>query len=371
MVINPAARTTPSRGGATLAPFGKGALTGRVIGVDPGHNGVYRASVNTRPVPAGNGRTKPCNSSGTASNSGYSEHRFTWDVAKRLTGELRSRGAKVVLTRPDDRGTGPCVNERAAIGNRAKADLVISIHADGNLSPKARGFHIIRSTSMAGGRAAEASSTNLATILRRTIQAQTGMPRSTYIGRGTALSPRSDIGGLNLSTIPGVMLEAGNMRHPKDAALLRSARFQGRLAQALADGVTQAAGADHEDPGVLRRLEQLAPGRTVRRLQGDLDVGVLGEGRDDVAFEPLADCLFEVLGRRDVARRPACRARCGADRPRPDDMHGCLDLASQPEGSMQRNIGEVRTVVADDDGQMVFHDPTVPGALDPRGQVEA
>lgn len=240
MVIDPAAKLVPSRGGAILAPVAGGPLSGRTIVVDPGHNGRYRAPVNTRQVPAGGGHTKPCNSSGTASAAGYSEHEFNWDVGKRLTGNLRELGAKVILTRPDDYGTGPCVNERAAIGNRAKADLLISIHADGNPSPKARGFHLILSTAMLGGSAVETSSERLALLLRRTIESRTGMPRSTYIGNGTALSPRTDIGGLNLSRIPGIMLEAGNLRQRDDLALLTSARFRGRLAEALADGARQA-----------------------------------------------------------------------------------------------------------------------------------
>lgn len=240
MVIDPAAGEVPSRGGAGLAPLGKGPLTGRVIVVDPGHNGTYRAATNTRLVPAGNDRTKPCNSSGAATASGYAEHQFNWDVGRRLTGELRLRGAKVILTRPNDKGTGPCVNERAAIGNRSSGDLVISIHADGNLSPTARGFHIILSTTMLGGSRVEASSRRLALILRQKVQAQTGMPRSTYIGRGTALSPRTDIAGLNLSRVPGVMLEAGNLRQPKDAALLAAPSFRAKLAKALADGATEA-----------------------------------------------------------------------------------------------------------------------------------
>ena len=240
MVVGSTAREVPSRGGATLGPRGDGPLTGRVIVVDPGHNGTYRAAINTRQVPAGRGWKKPCNSSGTAAVSGYSEHRFNWDVARLLIGELRSRGARVVLTRPDDKGTGPCVNERAAIGNRAGADLVVSIHADGNRSAKARGFHIILSTQMLGGDGVEAASKRIALILRETIQIETGMPRSTYIGHGTALSPRTDIAGLNLSKVPGVMLEAGNMHHPEDAALLSSPEFRVRLARAVADGAAKA-----------------------------------------------------------------------------------------------------------------------------------
>lgn len=223
----------PSTGGIRLAATSRGPLSGRLIVVDPGHNGRV-TSANRRLVPAGGGARKACNTSGTASRSGASEHAFTWDLANRTARALRAQGAVVVLTRPNDRGVGPCVNERAAIGNRVKADLVLSIHADGNTSARARGFHIITSTRMAGGSAVQRSSTRYATQVR-TAFARTGMPRSTYLGRGTALTPRTDIAGLNLSTRPAVMLEAGNMRHPRDAALLASPSFRTKAANALTD----------------------------------------------------------------------------------------------------------------------------------------
>ncbi|MGV8910182.1 MAG: N-acetylmuramoyl-L-alanine amidase [Propionicimonas sp.] len=237
MKVSALAGKVPSKGGATLAPKGTGPLTGRVIVVDPGHNGVYRKSVNTHRVAAGNGKKKACNSSGTATNAGFAEHKFTWKTAVELVRVLRSRGAKVVLTRPNDAGTGPCVNERAAIGNRAHADLVVSIHADGSYAAGARGFHLILSPTMVGGSAVEARSRALALRLRSRIHSVTGMPRSTYIGKGTALSVRRDIAGLNLSKIPAVMLEAGNMRNRRDVTLLTSVAFRQKLALALADGV--------------------------------------------------------------------------------------------------------------------------------------
>jgi len=101
--------------------------------LDPGHNGAsasHPAEIN-RPVPNGRGGTKPCNTTGTSTDGGYPEHAFTWDVALRVRQALTGRGVRVVLTRPDDAGVGPCVNDRAAIANRAGAQAVVSIHADG------------------------------------------------------------------------------------------------------------------------------------------------------------------------------------------------------------------------------------------------
>ncbi len=65
------------------------------------------------------------------------------------------------------------------------------------------------------------------------------MPYSNYSGGGTAETHRSDIGGLNLSTRPAVMIETGNMRSAVDAALMTSASFRQREAVALAAGLAR------------------------------------------------------------------------------------------------------------------------------------
>lgn len=215
------------------------ALTGKVIVIDPGHNAIWTRKLLQK-VPSGNGRTKACNSSGTATNDGFGEHSYNWAQAKALSKELRSRGAKVIFTRPDDQGQGPCINLRAAAANTAKADALISIHADGNLSRGARGFHIITSPTMLGGSKVEARSVRLAKKLRTTLETKTTMPRSTYIGGGTGLDSRTDLGTLNLSQRTGVLLEMGNMRNAKDAALLKSADFRAKAAKALAAGIQSA-----------------------------------------------------------------------------------------------------------------------------------
>ena len=124
--------------GATSLP-----LTGAIVVIDPGHNGGNGAdpAFIDHLVNAG-GFWKACDTAGAATNSGYLEHVFTFAVAKLLQRDLRALGARVVLTRPNDRGVGPCITERAAIANRLHATVAVSLHGDGG-PPYGRGFEVI------------------------------------------------------------------------------------------------------------------------------------------------------------------------------------------------------------------------------------
>ncbi len=242
MVVPAGAMETPSRGGATLAPTVSGRLDGRTIVVDPGHSGAYSAAIGNKPVPAGDGATKACNTSGTDAIDGTPEHAVTWAVGVRVVGLLRAQGANVILTRPNDAGMGPCVDERAAIVNRNKADLLLSIHGDGADVASARGYHVIVSSRMAGGSALQERSLSVARSLVGEL-ARTGLPRSTYVGDGTGIDQRSDIAGVNLlSSAPGVMLEMGNLRSAADWGVLKTPQGQDAVASSLAAAAQDALG---------------------------------------------------------------------------------------------------------------------------------
>jgi N-acetylmuramoyl-L-alanine amidase len=233
---NPPPATPPPPPTPPAPPPPPPPLKGKVIVVDPGHNGrnwKYPRRVN-RKVWAGNMR-KACDTTGTATNGGYSEAAFTWDVARRLARQLRKRGATVRLTRRNNRGVGPCITRRAAIGNRAKADAAISIHADGG-PPTGRGFHVIRPRRIAGLTDDIAGpSRRLAMRVRASLDA-IGIARANYIGH-RGVDVRGDLGGLNLSNVPKVFVELGNMRNARDARRLRRARHRQKIAVALANAI--------------------------------------------------------------------------------------------------------------------------------------
>lgn len=211
-------------------------LAGNVVVIDPGHNGQNFAHPDEigRLVDIGNG-TKPCNSTGTESADGLTEAELNWDVAQRARDALVVLGAEVVLTRQDNEGWGPCIDRRAAVGNDVAADAVVSIHADGG-PETARGFHVIHPVSIAGLTDDIAQpSLRLAEALHATMR-RTAMPVADYTAVD-GLAERSDLGGLNLSDVPAVFLEMGNMRNVEDATLFADVDFRDAVAAAVAAAV--------------------------------------------------------------------------------------------------------------------------------------
>ncbi|MFI8303081.1 N-acetylmuramoyl-L-alanine amidase [Streptomyces sp. NPDC085927] len=223
------------------APAGTGPLKGKVVVVDPGHNPgnfQHTAEIN-RQVNIGT-NSKECDTTGTSTNDGFSEAKFTLDVAHRMRALLEAQGATVKLTQDDDRPFGPCIDERARIGNEAKADAVVSIHADGSGTGN-RGFHVILPGSVNSGaadtRAIVEPSRELGERIAGNFVRATGNGPSNYVGGGTGLVTRKDLGGLNLSTVPKVFIECGNMRDSKDAALLTSGAWRQKAAQGISEGI--------------------------------------------------------------------------------------------------------------------------------------
>jgi len=216
-------------------------LVGEVVTIDPGHdggNGSEPAFIN-RPIDGG-GFIESCDTSGTSDVNGYPEHAFTFDVAIRLAAALRAGGATVVLTRTNDTGVGPCVDTRAAIGNAARSDAAISIHGDGG-PPGGSGFAVDVPvpvvSSISDNRAIVAASGALGNDVRDSFLAATGLHVSDYAGVN-GIVPRADLGGLDLSTVPKVLIECGNMQNSGDVPVMEDSGWRQRAAFGLADGIT-------------------------------------------------------------------------------------------------------------------------------------
>jgi N-acetylmuramoyl-L-alanine amidase len=207
-------------------------IAGKVVFLDPGHNGANDASIN-RQVVNGRGGTKECQTSGTSTNGGYPEHSFNWDTVLRIREQLSQLGVRTALSRGNDNALGPCVDQRAAMANALHPDAVVSIHADGG-PPDGRGFHVNYSNPPLN-EAQAGPAVRFAQVMRDQLVAS-GMQPSTY--RGTdGLYGRADLAGLNLGQYPSILIEMGNMKHAEEAAVLTSADGRTRYAAAVTRGI--------------------------------------------------------------------------------------------------------------------------------------
>jgi N-acetylmuramoyl-L-alanine amidase len=214
-------------------------LAGRTIVIDPGHqlgNHNFPREI-ARPVPAG-GMTKPCNTTGTATNGGYPEATLAMSVSRLVKQRLEALGAHVVMTRYTNREDrwGPCVDARGRAGNSIGADLKLSIHGDGNIGG-GPGFHVIAPTSRAGWTDDIAAPSLVFARQLRLALHNAGLPYAAYTAGGDGLDLRGDLGTLNLSDVPVAMVELGNMRSSADAARMTTLSGRTRYARALAAGV--------------------------------------------------------------------------------------------------------------------------------------
>jgi N-acetylmuramoyl-L-alanine amidase len=91
-----------------------------LVAIDPGHGG---------------------DDVGVHTADGLQEKELTLDVARRIRQRLETRlGVRVILTRDDDRAL--TLDERAAFANNSKADLFLSLHANGALGPGIAGAEV-------------------------------------------------------------------------------------------------------------------------------------------------------------------------------------------------------------------------------------
>lgn len=214
-------------------------LAGRLILLDPGHqlgnsNPAFARQMAQKRF---NGTTvKGCNTTGTATNSGFPEATFNWRVARILTRMLEREGARVELTRSTNSRDdwGPCVWDRAKQANALDADAMVSIHADGS-SPGNRGFFVLAPGLVRGWTEdVVGPGRRLARSMIGGLR-QAGVTPSNYIDRQLMISTNTT--GLNFSDVPTVTVELGNMRNAADARTMMSTSGQRQYARGLLEGL--------------------------------------------------------------------------------------------------------------------------------------
>lgn len=228
---------------AEPAPAATGSLTGRTVFLDPGHQGSAAGNTLTKQVPDGRGGTKDCQTTGATAVTGKKEHTINWDIAQLVKAGLESAGAKVVLSRADDTGWGGCVDERAAAANKSGADIAVSLHADSTSAgsdPGKSGFHMIVPTQPipdATVASVQAGNGRKASEAMRDAFKNADFSPANYAGVQNGIQTRPDIAALNLTRVPAVFIEMGNLSNPADAKALSEARGSAAYALAITNGI--------------------------------------------------------------------------------------------------------------------------------------
>lgn len=193
----PAVGPTPGITPPTLP----GSAKGGTIVIDAGHGGHDR---------------------GTLSVYNVQEKKVNLQIAHRLADVLRQAGYHVIMTRDTD--TFIELPERAAIANRAGADLFVSIHCDWNDNSSHKGFTVYIA------REASWTSKKVGRQLESTLSGA-GIP-----SKGLR---NADYKVLVQTNCPAVLVECGFMSNYEDAENLTNSWYQGKIAQTIANGIMQ------------------------------------------------------------------------------------------------------------------------------------
>jgi N-acetylmuramoyl-L-alanine amidase len=238
----PTATTTTTPAPAAppvLAPTAQGL---RTIVIDPGHGG---------------------DEAGAKGAKGTLEKDVTLAIARRVRSALEARlGARILFTRDDD--TSVPLDARASLANNNKADLFVSIHAGGSVRPSASGAEVF----YAGVEHGDADRTGLSEPGGTLMPVFGGGTRvidivpwdraqARYIGQSAAaaslfeaalrqavpMNPRALLQAplrvLVGANMPAVLLEVGYLTNADQETQLLSGDFQGRVAQAIAEGIVR------------------------------------------------------------------------------------------------------------------------------------
>ena len=190
------------------------------------------------------------------------EKQITLDIARRVRQRLESRlGIRVILTRDDDRGPG--VDERAAAANNSKADLFLSLHANGALAPTMAGaevFHLRLDDEGEDARRDVAEAVALPVLGggRRTIEilrwdlAQAAHVEASAVfasmleeelRRRVPMSPRpmqeAPMRVLAGANMPAALVELAYLTNPEQADTVQSDEFRNAAAEALYDAIVR------------------------------------------------------------------------------------------------------------------------------------
>jgi N-acetylmuramoyl-L-alanine amidase len=219
--------------------FGQPLSAFRTIALDPGHGG---------------------DDEGVKSADGMKEKDLTLAMARRVKAAIEARlGLRVLLTRDDDRNVP--VDERTSVANNNKADLFVSLHANGSMRPAASGASIFlaafdRDAAQAsagraerlpafggGSREIELVPWDLAQTRHLDQSSAFAALLQQSLNDHVPMAPRpidrAPLRVLESANMPAVLVEVGYLTNPAQATQIAGDAFQNLFVQALLDAIVR------------------------------------------------------------------------------------------------------------------------------------
>jgi len=219
----PAGAERPAR--VVLADLASSLLGAHSTRDDPGPCGPRRRAQPSFVIDPGHGG----HDDGARGRNGTKEKDVVLDIAKRLARELRDGGARVVLTREDDRFVD--LRTRAELASREKADAFLSLHANSHPDQCVSGVEtwIPRRGASHWAKSQELGRSVQAALVRETRERDRGVREGSY----TVLVE---------SKVPAVLAELGFLSNPATEKALTDPARCDSLARALAEALLAAMG---------------------------------------------------------------------------------------------------------------------------------
>jgi N-acetylmuramoyl-L-alanine amidase len=191
-------------------------------------------------------------SSGAEVRNGTTEVKTAWEVARRLGTLLTAQGYRVVMTKSTQ---GELVTnvQRAEIGNREGAVLLVRLHCDAGTDSGFAIYHPDRPATVQGRtgpsesviRRSEAAAESLHVSMARHLA---GRLKDGGVRGDTRTAVGSEQGALTgsvFSDVPVVLVEMVTLSNPHDAGFIMDTRGQSLMAQAIAEGISRFAPASN------------------------------------------------------------------------------------------------------------------------------
>lgn len=198
------------------------------IVIDPGHSST--GTSGNEPVSPNSSTTKLKDGLGaTGSYTNIPEHKTNMSVALLVKKELTSKGYNVILTKQDVAESKSNI-ERAEVGNKNNADLVVRIHADSaeNSSISGASMHVPANNEYTSS--FYKISKSYGTKILNTYVDEIGI-------KNRGVIERNDLTGFNWSKVPVVLIEMGFLSNKEDDNFVSNTANHPKIAKAISDGI--------------------------------------------------------------------------------------------------------------------------------------